>query len=77
MIFSLRSVCLAGVAAAALVTLPVGGAALLSSTAISRPAPDSFADLAAKLLPAVVNVSSTADIKSADAGPEIPGVPPG
>ena len=77
MIFSLRSVCLAGVAAAALVSLPVGGAALLSSTAISRPAPDSFADLAAKLLPAVVNVSSTADIKSADAGPEIPGVPPG
>ena len=39
----------------ALVVLPtIGGA---------KPAPDSFADLAAKLLPAVVNISSTQTIK--------------
>jgi len=39
----------------ALVTLPTIGEA--------KPAPDSFADLAAKLLPAVVNISSTQTIK--------------
>ncbi len=53
---------------------------LPGSTAEGRPAPDSFADLAAKLLPAVVNVSSTQKVEAragAPNGPEIPMVPPG
>jgi serine protease Do len=48
----------------------------------ARTAPDSFADLAEKLLPAVVNVSTTQTIKTASGehgkrGPEIPQFPPG
>ena len=46
---------------------------------IARAAPDSFADLAAKLLPAVVNISSTQAVQARagapGAGPEIPHVP--
>jgi serine protease Do len=48
--------------------------------AVARPAPDSFADLAAKLLPAVVNVSSTQTMTAQNmpnAGPEMPMFPPG
>ena len=48
--------------------------------AIARAAPDSFADLAAKLLPAVVNVSSTQNARAKSnqqAGPDIPNFPPG
>jgi serine protease Do len=52
--------------------------------AAARSAPDSFADLAAKLLPAVVNVSSTQTITAKSggpggpgAGPEVPMFPPG
>src|SRR5271163_234254 len=48
----------------------------LAAPAIARPAPDSFADLAAKLLPAVVNVSSTTEVKTT-AGPDMPMFPPG
>jgi len=48
---------------------------------MARSAPDSFADLAAKLLPAVVNVSSTQTVTAKNggpgAGPEIPLFPPG
>ena len=48
----------------------------------ARSAPDSFADLAAKLLPAVVNVSSSQTISAKTgpgpgAGPEMPMFPPG
>jgi serine protease Do len=47
----------------------------------ARPAPESFADLAAKLLPAVVNISSTQALQARagtpGAGPEIPMFPPG
>jgi len=46
----------------------------------ARPAPDSFADLAAKLLPAVVNISTTQTIKAgkdSPAGPDMPQFPPG
>ena len=54
--------------------LPAGGA-------LAKPAPDGFADLAAKLLPAVVNISTTQTIKSdkqgARPGPEMPQFPPG
>jgi serine protease Do len=50
--------------------------------ALARSAPDSFADLAARLLPAVVNVSSTQTITAKNgqgpgAGPEMPIFPPG
>ncbi len=50
------------------------------STAVARSAPDSFADLAAKLLPAVVNVSSSQTITAKNGpagGPEMPIFPPG
>jgi serine protease Do len=53
----------------------------LIQPAAARSAPDSFADLAAKLLPAVVNVSSTQTITAKNAapgnGPEMPIFPPG
>ena len=39
----------------------------VAPVAMARPAPDSFADLAASLLPAVVNVSSSETMKSGDA----------
>jgi len=49
--------------------------------AYARGAPDSFADLAAKLLPAVVNVSSTQTVTARNGGPgvgpEVPMFPPG
>src|ERR1700761_2035388 len=64
----------------ALVTpfVPSGGQA-----AFARSAPDSFADLANRLLPAVVNVSSTQTITAkngghgGDLGPDMPVFPPG
>jgi serine protease Do len=44
----------------------------------ARGTPDSFADLAAGLLPAVVNISSTQNVAaSAEKGPEMPVFPPG
>ncbi len=51
----------------------------LPATAIARGAPDSFADLAQTLLPAVVNISSTQNMQAAnsDKGPEMPVFPPG
>jgi len=48
--------------------------------AVARPAPDSFADLAAKLLPAVVNISSSQTVTARNGpnmGPEVPLFPPG
>ena len=49
------------------------------SPAVARGAPDSFADLAGTLLPAVVNISSSQNVQArADrGGPEIPTFPPG
>jgi serine protease Do len=44
--------------------------------AFARGAPDSFADLAAKLVPAVVNVSTTQTLKR-EALPQMPQLPPG
>ncbi|HUK58608.1 MAG TPA: DegQ family serine endoprotease [Stellaceae bacterium] len=52
----------------------------LLGPAWAKPAPDSFADLAAKLLPAVVNISTTQTIKSdkgGATGPDMPQFPPG
>tara|TARA_B100000029_G_scaffold510071_1_gene600721 strand:- start:751 stop:2259 length:1509 start_codon:yes stop_codon:yes gene_type:complete len=49
---------------------------LFSSVTHSRPAPKSFADLAEKLLPAVVNISSSQIVKPSQK-PEMPKAPPG
>ncbi len=50
----------------------------LASPAFARPAPEGFADLAARLLPGVVNIASTQTIKgNADQGPDTPSFPPG
>ncbi len=50
-----------------------------SAPAMARGAPDSFADLAANLLPAVVNISSTQNgqARADRSGPEVPSFPPG
>ena len=65
-----------------LMALPaIALAAMLAWPAAARPAPDSFADLAEKLLPSVVNISTTQTLKPGrgreHAGPEIPQFPPG
>jgi serine protease Do len=61
--------------------LIVAGGALAASSAAARPTPDGFADLAAKLLPSVVNISTAQTLKSdrgkERSGPEIPQFPPG
>src|SRR5512134_1778265 len=49
---------------------------LLSNPAHARAVPDSFADLAARLLPSVVNVSTT-QVVEGNTGIEIPQLPPG
>ncbi len=62
--------------ALAVPALPV----LAPMPAIARPAPDGFADLAARLLPAVVNISSTQNVQAtgnSGAGPDLPMFPPG
>ena len=52
--------------------------AWLPATSFAADAPRSFSDLAAQLLPSVVNISSSQKLQaSADRGPEIPGFPPG
>ncbi len=75
---NLASRTVASVVAALLLLAP---ATLDSRPAAARPAPDSFADLAAKLLPSVVNISTTQTVKSdrgrEHSGPEIPQFPPG
>jgi len=60
------------------IVLPLAFA--VAPSAFARSAPDSFADLAEKLLPAVVNVSTTQTIKSSEhkgKGPDVPQFPPG
>ncbi len=60
-----------------LVTTFVALALLVFATAAqARAAPDSFADLAAELLPGVVNISSTQTIERRS-GPQLPQIPPG
>lgn len=63
---------LPGLARAA--TLALG--CLVSLTAHASVAPESFADLAARVTPAVVNVSTTQEV-TAENGPERPQFPPG
>jgi serine protease Do len=56
----------------------VAGAAIAPlSAAHAAEAPKSFADLAARLLPAVVNVSTTQTIRNPERAPEMPHFPPG
>jgi len=50
---------------------------LVASAANARSAPESFADLAQKLLPSVVNISTTSTTKSRSGSPELPQFPPG
>jgi serine protease Do len=68
-------------AAALAAILIVAQASVVASPAAARPAPDSFADLAVKLLPSVVNISTTQTVKldrgREHGGPEIPQFPPG
>ena len=73
---SVAKAALLGVSFALVAPLPAGR---LVEPAMARPAPDSFADLAARLLPAVVNVSSSQTItaKNGPGGPEMPIFPPG
>ena len=47
-----------------------------AGAAQAKPAPDSFADLAEKLLPAVVNVSTSQTVQTRS-GPQLPQLPPG
>ena len=61
----------------ALALIAVTAIAPLPNAAMARSAPDSFADLAQKLLPTVVNISSTTVVRSAAGTPELPQFPPG
>ena len=51
---------------------------LSAQPAAAKSTPDSFADLAEKLLPSVVNISSTQVVnRGQERGPDIPQAPPG
>jgi serine protease Do len=57
-----------------------GAAGIVPTPARARPAPDGFADLAARLLPSVVNISTTQTVKTAggeQGNPDLPQFPPG
>jgi serine protease Do len=64
-------------------TVLVAGAMLMAAAALTSvgaraaPAPDSFADLAEKLVPAVVNISTTQKVQDGQDLPEMPQFPPG
>ena len=60
----------------ALTTVILAIAVSLAAEAGARGAPESFADLAERLLPAVVNISTTQTVRG-QRGPEMPQVPPG
>ncbi len=59
--------------------LALAAAPVTTPEARARSAPDSFADLAAQLLPAVVNISSVQDVPASAApqSPDMPNFPPG
>ena len=50
---------------------------LTALAAHAGPAPDSFADLAERLLPSVVNISTTQTLKNPERAPDMPQFPPG
>ena len=58
---------------------PVSMLPLVATPAYARSSSDSFADLAERLLPAVVNISSTQapQVRADRGGPEVPQFPPG
>ncbi len=58
-------------------TLLILAVAMAPAPAMAGTAPDSFADLAAKLLPSVVNISTTQVIKGRETAPDVPRFPPG
>ena len=66
-------------ALASVFLIPATMTSMLANPAYARSAPDSFADLAERLLPAVVNISSTqaAQVRADRGGPEVPSFPPG
>ena len=66
-------------AAAVVLTLAVPGIGMLAPAAEARSAPESFADLAAKLLPAVVNISTSQTVaaRTERGAPDMPQFPPG
>ena len=66
----------AGWAAAIGLAMVVAFGAVSPEPAAAREAPDSFADLADRLLPAVVNISTTQTVEG-QSGVEMPRVPPG
>ena len=70
---------LRALALASVFTLPAAVMPSFAPPAYARGAPDSFADLAEKLLPAVVNISSSqaAQTRADRSGPEVPQFPPG
>ncbi|WP_198154836.1 trypsin-like peptidase domain-containing protein, partial [Oceanibaculum pacificum] len=68
--FGLGARRLAAALLVALLSVPVLPAA-------ARTAPESFADLAEKLLPAVVNISTTQSVQPSQEVPEMPQFPPG
>ena len=76
----MRSPTLRGLLLCGAFALPMIVPAILPTPAIARPAPEGFADLAARLLPAVVNISSTQSVQAsanASPGPDMPMFPPG
>jgi len=76
----MRRQTLRALALASVFVVPAAIPAFVARPAQARAAGDSFADLAAQLLPAVVNISSTqkADVRAdRNAGPEVPQFPPG
>jgi serine protease Do len=67
-------------AAALAVPSGIGVGAIGATPAFAHSAPDGFADLAQRLLPGVVNISSSQTVTArngGDAGPEVPLFPPG
>ena len=75
---STRTVRAAALAFSALLAVPAASG-LSAVPAYARDVPDSFADLAEKLQPAVVNISSSTSVQARGgfSGPEIPLFPPG
>jgi len=74
-----RSFRAVAVALATVLAAPALGPTILAPSALARGAPESFADLAAKLLPAVVNISTKANVqaRAGGGGDGMPNLPPG
>ena len=67
----------AGTLLVAAAMLATAGLTAATGAAHAAPAPDSFADLAEKLLPTVVNISTTQKVEGDQDLPEMPQFPPG